>query len=332
MASTLYQPVSDPVQTPAESQRKQWFRNNHFHNSEFQDLDQLVERKHELDTSISVGLPTLDEEGTIGDIIRKIRKPLQEKHDLVDEIAIIDSGSSDETLQIAEREGAKVYQDQNHTDKTGGRKGKGVNLWLSLSLLEGDLICWVDADIRNFDPKFIYGLIGPLLLQDEVEYVKGFYERPIEVEGDLHASGGGRVTELTARPMLNLFFPELQYFVQPLSGEYAGSRNLLEKMPFFPEYGVETGLLMDIVLHEGLEKTAQVNLDRRVHENKPLSGLREMAFQILHVGLLRAQQHGRISSDVSRKALLKKINQKGMDLELDSYESEVQPFPPQAQV
>jgi glucosyl-3-phosphoglycerate synthase len=162
-------------------------------------------------------------------------------------------------------------------------------LWKSLYVTRGDLIAWIDTDITNIHPRFIYGLLGPLLKHPRIQYVKGFYTRPIQSGGKLQAYGGGRVTELVARPWFNLFYPELSGIIQPLSGEYAGRRSALEQMPFFTGYGVETGLLIDILNRFGLEAIAQTDLEVRVHHNQPLVNLSKMSFAILQVFIARLE-------------------------------------------
>jgi glucosyl-3-phosphoglycerate synthase len=174
-------------------------------------------------------------------------------------------------------------------EQVGSQRGKGEALWKSLHVLKGDLIAWVDTDITNIHPRFIYGLLGPLLKRPNIQYVKGFYQRPIKVGDTLQAFGGGRVTELVARPLLNLFYPELSGIIQPLSGEYAGRRTALETLPFFSGYGVETGLLIDMLNLCGLDCIAQADLEERVHHNQPLVGLSKMSFAILQVFIARLE-------------------------------------------
>jgi len=319
----------NPDRTVQDEKRwERWFWENTFHNSDFANVEHLVERKEEQDLTVSVGIPTLNEEDTIGDILKIIQDNLMDEHPLVDELAVIDSNSTDQTPEIARDCGATVHNAVDYRDQTGFIKGKGVNLWLSLHLLDGDVICWVDADIENFDAKFVYGLLGPILMKDEIAFSKAFYERPIKMSGDLKPTGGGRVTELTARPLFNVFFPELSYFVQPLSGEYAGMRSVLESIPFFPEYGVETGMLIDVTHHFGLHRIAQVDLDQRIHHNQPLSSLRKMAFRILQVMLLRAKERDRYPVEVQESEVMNLIGQKGKDLVLEKFQSKVEEKPP----
>ena len=202
---------------------------------------------------------------------------------LIDELVLIDSRSTDRTVDIARSLGVPVFVHQDILPEYGQRHGKGEALWKSLYVTHGDLVFWIDTDIVNIHPRFVYGLIGPLLLHPGVQFVKGFYRRPLRVDGKLEAGGGGRVTELTARPLLNLFFPELSGVIQPLSGEYGGRRSLLEQLPFYTGYGVETGMLIDILERAGLSSIAQVDLKERIHRNQPLQALSKMSFAIIQV-------------------------------------------------
>jgi glucosyl-3-phosphoglycerate synthase len=176
----------------------------------------------------------------------------------------------------------------------GSHVGKGEALWKSLHVLDGDIVAWIDTDIRNIQPRFVHGLIGPLLREPRIQYVKGFYRRPIRQGITLFAEGGGRVTELMARPLINLFFPELSGMIQPLSGEYAGRRALLESVSFFTGYGVEIGLLIDIADAAGLPAIGQVDLERRIHRNQPLSNLSQMSFTILQAAISKLEERHRI--------------------------------------
>ncbi|MDR1950368.1 MAG: glucosyl-3-phosphoglycerate synthase, partial [Spirochaetaceae bacterium] len=263
-----------------------------WHHSRFQDINRLVELKKEKGLSISLAFPTLNEESTIGKEILVIRTELMDRYPLVDEIAVIDSSSRDRTRKVAERFGGRVYTSKTILPKYGSYRGKGENLWKSLYVLTGDIIVWVDADISNIAPKFVYGLIGPLLEDDRIGYVKGFYERPIRAATELSPSGGGRVTEILVRPIFSLFYPELARLIQPLSGEYAGRRTLLEKLPFSVGYGVELGHLLDIFHLEGIGALAQVDLDTRIHRNQSTASLGKMAYGILSTFYSRAEKYG----------------------------------------
>ncbi len=281
----------------------QWFAENTFHSREFERLEELVALKEAQGLTISLGLPALNEEATIGNIIRTIRKALMEEVPLLDEMVLIDSGSVDYTREIAADLGIPVYIHQQILPKYGAYHGKGEALWKSLYVLKGDIIVWIDTDIRNIHPRFVYGLLGPLLRNPRIQYVKGFYRRPLKQGERIIAGGGGRVTELTARPLLNLFFPELSGLIQPLSGEYAGRRQALERLPFFTGYGVETGLLIDFLEHFGLGAIAQVDLLERIHRNQSLQNLSKMAFAIIQVVIRRLEDRHKIKlmEDINKR-------------------------------
>ena len=230
-----------------------------WHHSAFSDIDRLVALKEQKDLSISLAFPTLNEEATIGKEILVIRTELMDRHPLLDEIVVIDSSSQDKTRELALKYGARVVESKNILPNHGTFRGKGENLWKSLYELKGDIIVWVDADIANIAPKFVYGLLGPLLEDDSIGYVKAFYERPIRSPSGISASGGGRVTEILVRPIFSLFYPELARLIQPLSGEYAGRRTLLEKLAFSVGYGVELGHLIDVYHQFGIGALAQVD-------------------------------------------------------------------------
>src|SRR5437899_1373782 len=239
VASTLFVERTRLPQERADRSRvlgeivDKWFVENTFSSSEFADLRRLVEAKERQNVRISVGLPTLNEEATIRQVIRAIRSRLVERVPLIDELVVIDSRSEDRTRKIAEDEGVPVFIHDEILKETGSHRGKGEALWKSLHVLTGDIVVWVDTDVTSAHPKFVYGIVGPLLLRPDLQFVKAFYQRPLRIGDDLQATGGGRVTELAARPILNLFFPELSGIVQPLSGEQAGARALLGQLPFF---------------------------------------------------------------------------------------------------
>ncbi len=283
-----------------------WFAENTFDADEFVDLSRLVAIKQERGLTISLGLPALNEEETVGNVIATVRKALMEECPLLDEIVLIDSGSDDRTREIAHEMGIPVYIHQEILPQVGAYKGKGEALWKSLYVLNGDILAWIDTDIVNIHPRFVYGILGPLLRHDTIQYVKGFYRRPIRVEDKLQAGGGGRVTELVTRPLFNLFFPELSGLIQPLSGEYAGRRSALERLPFFTGYGVETGLLIDLLNEFGLRAIAQVDLRERIHHNQPLTALSKMSFAILQVIFHRLEDRHklRLLEEVNRSMKL----------------------------
>ena len=186
-----------------------WLKKNTFHHGEFWDIKKLIKEKEKKGLKVSVCIPTLNEEKTIGKEIVILRSELMDRYPLIDELAVIDSGSTDDTLKVAASFGADTYLSADILPQTGFKKGKGENLWKAVHQLEGDIICYVDADIKNIHPRFVYGLVAPLIYRDEIHYVKAFYDRPLAFSSGLRPSGGGRVTEILVRPLFSLFFPEL---------------------------------------------------------------------------------------------------------------------------
>ncbi|MCF8110591.1 MAG: glucosyl-3-phosphoglycerate synthase [Desulfobacteraceae bacterium] len=224
-----------------------WIRQNTFHHSEFSDLGRLAEEKARRRLKISLCLPTLNEEKTIAKEIVIMKSELMTRYPLLDEIVVVDSGSTDNTMEIAASYGAKVYESRRILPDLPDFTGKGENLWKALYITQGDIIIYLDADIKNIHHRFAYALLGPLLTYDRIKYVKAFYDRPIATEDKkIRPAGGGRVTELIIRPLFSLFFPELAQILQPLSGEYAGYRDLFEAIPFPIGYGIETSMIIDI--------------------------------------------------------------------------------------
>jgi glucosyl-3-phosphoglycerate synthase len=228
-------------------------------------------------TTVAVVLPALNEEETVGTIVSRI-VTLAEESGLIDDIVVVDSGSTDRTAERATAAGARVEHRDDILPDLPSRPGKGEVLWRSLHATTADIIVYVDADLTDFQPHYITGLLGPLLADPVVQLVKGFYDRPL---AGVSPVGGGRVTELTARPLLNAYLPELAGVVQPLAGEYAARRTLLEKLPFAPGYGVETGILVDTVLAHGIDAVAQVDLGERGHGHQDTAALGRMAATIL---------------------------------------------------
>lgn len=276
---------------PARVER--WFAEANFHHSEFGDLARLTALKEKQGLTVSLVLPTLNESETIGPIVRRAVREMQQRYPLLDEILVIDSASDDATREIAAAEGARVVQHPDVLARYGSFRGKGEALWKSLFETSGDIVVWADTDVRNWHHRMVYGTLGPLLHEPRLQYVKGYYQRPIVEGGVLKEGGGGRVTELVARPLINLFYPELSGMIQPLSGEYAGRRSLLESIPFFTGYAVEIGHLIDAAEKVGIEGLGQVDLERRVHRNQELEGLSRMSFVILQAVMKRLEERRR---------------------------------------
>lgn len=296
-----------------------WFAENTYHADEFSNLKELLALKRKQGVTISLALPALNEEETVGNVIQTVKSVLMDEYPILDEIVLMDSNSTDQTREIAKDLGVPVYIHQEILPQYGARRGKGEALWKSLYTTRGDIVVWIDTDIVNIHPHFVFGLIGPLLANPKLQFVKGFYRRPIKVGNRIQAGGGGRVTELTARPLLNLFYPELSGLIQPLSGEYGGRRKTLERLPFSSGYGVEIGLLIDVLENFGLDTIAQVDLRKRVHHNQPLESLSKMSFTIIQTVIRKVEwRYGRnILEEVNKTMKLIRYQSKRFFLEVE---------------
>ena len=252
------------------------------------DLDALLTAKRRGQHRVSVVLPARDEERTVGRLVGDLHDRWVRHTPLVDELLVVDSDSTDATAAVARAAGADVVAAAAVLPAHGSRPGKGEALWKSLAATTGDLVVFLDADLLGEVTHFVPGLLAPLLTDPQVDYVKGCYTRPLEVDGTSVPAGGGRVTELTARPLLNALWPELAGFVQPLGGEYAGRRSALERVPFVSGYGVEVGLLVDLLQLSGLTGLAQVDLGVRRHTSQEQEALGRMAGQVVSTVLARA--------------------------------------------
>ncbi|MFD9964309.1 glucosyl-3-phosphoglycerate synthase [Amycolatopsis sp. NPDC058986] len=254
-----------------------WFERRTWQNPAWTPEDILAAKR---DRTVSVVLPALDEEQTVGAVVDSVRPLLGT---VVDELIVVDSGSSDATADVAAAAGARVVHREDVLPELLPRPGKGEVLWRSLAATSGDFVVFLDSDLVDPDPGFVPALLGPLLVETGVHLVKGFYRRPLRLE----STGGGRVTELLARPVLSALRPALSGLIQPLGGEYAGSREFLASVPFAAGYGVEIGLLLDAEARYGMDGLAQVNLGVRKHRNRSLLQLGVMARQILGTALDR---------------------------------------------
>jgi glucosyl-3-phosphoglycerate synthase len=257
-------------------------------------VESLLALKSEQQVTVSVCLPALNEAGTIGQICELIRTELIQGPGLVDELVVMDSGSTDDTAEVASRAGATTYLAQEVALREEEIRGKGDCLWRSLAVLHGDIVVWLDSDTRNMHRGFITDLIGPLLSRRELVMTKAFYHRPLETPSGLVPAGGARVTELVVRPLLHLFYPELTGFVQPLAGEYAVRRDIVTDLPFFTGYAVEIGLLIDIAERFGVDSIAQADLGTRIHRNRPVLELGSMSFEVMRAMLTRFDELGRV--------------------------------------
>jgi len=298
-----------------------WLRDNTYHHSAFEDLGKLVEEKKKQNLKISLCIPTLNEGKTIGKEVVLFRSELMVRFPLLDEIAIIDSGSVDNTLEVASSFGADTYLASDILPNLDQKKGKGENLWKAIYQLNGDIIVYIDADIKNIHPRFVYGLLAPLIYNSKVKYVKAFYDRPLAFSEGIRPSGGGRVTEILIRPLFSLFFPELSAIIQPLSGEYAVRREVLEKLSFPIGYGVETAHILDVYREYGLEAFAQTDLDQRVHRNQETISLGKMAFGILQTFLHRLKAYGMMTDIPELSTILRQFQ--AHDEVFESIEQEI---------
>jgi glucosyl-3-phosphoglycerate synthase len=269
-----------------------WFQHRTTSATSLADLDlaALLRAKRGGGHRISVVLPARDEEETVGTLVAGLRERWMHRVPLVDELVVLDSDSTDATAAVARAAGADVVATTDVLPSHGTRPGKGEALWKSLAATTGDLVVFLDADLLGDVTHYVPGLLAPLLADPQVLYVKGCYTRPLEVDGISVPAGGGRVTELTARPLLNALWPELAGFVQPLGGEYAGRRSALEQVPFVSAYGVEIGLLIDLLALGGLSSLAQVDLGVRRHTSQSQEALGAMAGQVVSTVLARAER------------------------------------------
>lgn len=292
-----------------------WLRTNTFHHSEFRDLRELAEAKEKAGVTISLCIPTLNEESTIGKEVVIFRSELMQRYPLIDEFAVIDSGSTDKTLEVAANFGADTYLASDILPNLPEKRGKGENLWKAIHQLKGDIIVYIDADIKNIHPRFVYGLVAPLIYREEIKYVKAFYDRPLASSQGIRPSGGGRVTEILIRPLFSLFFPELTAIIQPLSGEYAVRREVLERIPFPIGYGVETSHLIDVYSLYDLNAFGQTDLDQRVHRNQPTRSLGKMAFGILQTFLSRVEKLGIVEGLPEMSTVLRQFQARDKEFE-----------------
>jgi glucosyl-3-phosphoglycerate synthase len=265
-----------------------WRKARSFHHSRY-GADLLRARRQR----VSVCLPARNCAATVAAVVETL-VGLRER-DLIDEVVVIDGDSQDETARLAAAAGAIVHRESELMSETGPVLGKGDAMWRSLSVLDGDLICFLDADGEQFSTHYVTGLVGPLIELEEIEFVKAFYRRPFRVGEFAVADGGGRVNHLLARPALAIFYPELACFDQPLAGEIAARRSLLERLPFTTGYGVEIAMLLDVYADAGLAGMAQVDLDVHNNRHQPLLALSTMAYEVLGVIAARLEREGRLS-------------------------------------
>ena len=272
----------------------EWFEHNSYDYGQFSDLEELGRRKGELGLTVSAVLPCRNVADTVGSIIDEIHA-VNELAPLVDQILAVDADSEDGTAEVALSKGAEVYSENELLSHYGGTHGKGDAMWRSLSVAHGDLIMFIDADTKDFKAQLVYGVLGPILYVPEVRFVKAAYRRPFKNHESVEVDGGGRVTELTAKPLFNLFYPELSGFVQPLAGEFVADRDLFCSIPFLTGYAVETGIMIDVLKRVGLGAMAQVDLGTRQNRHQPLRDLSRMSYSVVRAVARRLRQEGRLN-------------------------------------
>jgi glucosyl-3-phosphoglycerate synthase len=306
-----------------------WFARNSFHHSEFGDLAELIALKKSRGVTVTLVLPAREVADTIGEVITEVSTLVHHGDSLVDQTLVVDADSADGTADIAAELGAEVFSENRLMPDYGKALGKGDAMWRSLAEARGDIVMFADADSRNFSAHFISGTLGPLLRDERIAMVKAAYRRPFAEGTTKREDGGGRVTELMAKPLFNLFFPELAGFVQPLAGEFAATRELFMSLPFITGYGVEAGLMIDTLNHCGLDAMAQVDLDMRQNRHQDLSNLGRMSYSVLRAVLDRASAT-RATASSTLAGLDEYVHAvaTGQGLRLDEYVEELTERPP----
>jgi glucosyl-3-phosphoglycerate synthase len=281
---------------------------------------------------VAVVLPARNEEATVGEIVARIRRELTEPGaGLVDEIVVVDDGSTDLTALVAAASGARVVTRNDALPDWPSHGGKGDAMWRGVATTDADVIAFVDADLEQFDPRFIPALVGPILASADIEFVKAAYERP-SLDPRVPTLGGGRVTELLARPLISTFWPELSYVLQPLAGEYAARRSLLTKLPFRVGYGVDIGLLLDAFAITGLAGLAQVDLRLRWHRHSDVAALGRMAAEVLQTALDRLTREGRLPAGMTLGTVLAQPDRSGNAVDVVLHEVNTEERPPLAEI
>jgi glucosyl-3-phosphoglycerate synthase len=272
----------------------EWFGHRSYDYRQFSDLEALGRRKGELGLTVSAVLPCRNVADTVGGIIDEIHA-VNEQAPLIDQILAVNADSADGTAEVAASRGAEVYSENELLSHYEGTHGKGDAMWRSLSVARGDLIMFMDADTKDFKAQLVYGVLGPILYLPEVRFVKAAYRRPFKGHESVEVDGGGRVTELTAKPLFNLFYPELSGFVQPLAGEFVADKALFCSIPFLTGYAVETGIMIDVLKRVGLGAMAQVDLGTRQNRHQPLRDLSRMSYSVVRAVARRLRQEGRLN-------------------------------------
>ena len=275
-----------------------WFRHRSYGYGQFADVAGLARLKKEQGRTVSLVLPGRNVADTVGgiiDVIHGVNDRTPAGSPLVDQILVVDADSKDGTAEVAARHGAEVYSENELMSGYGQAHGKGDAMWRSLSVARGDLVMYADSDTRDFEPQFVYGTLGPILGVPQVRYVKAAYRRPFKSSENVEQDGGGRVTELSTKPLFNLFYPELTGFVQPLAGEFVADKELFSSIPFLTGYAVETGIMIDVLKKVGLGAMAQVDLGTRQNRHQHLRELSRMSYAVLRAVARRLREDGRLN-------------------------------------
>jgi glucosyl-3-phosphoglycerate synthase len=270
----------------------EWFERRSYHHRDFASLGEPSGTGVDRPTATLI-FPARNVAGTIGTILSTVEE-LRARTGLPDQVIVIDADSPDGTADVARAHGAEVYSENQLMRGYGPAQGKGDAMWRALSVARGDIVMFADSDTADFEEHFVYGTLGPLLEDPRLQFVKAAYRRPFKQAEEKIPDGGGRVTELMAKPLLNLFYPELAGFVQPLAGEFAARRDVLSNVPFFTGYGVEIGMLIDVFDQVGLEGMAQVDLGTRQNRHQPLASLTRMSSVVLRTVAAREDLAGRL--------------------------------------
>src|SRR5262245_15938513 len=306
---------------------QEWLARRSYASVQFADRRKLAAAKRRRGLSVSLILPTLNVADTIGPILSGLDGL---RGVLLDQVIVVDGQSTDATVSIAEAAGVEVYQQDELRPEFGPARGKGDAMWRALGRAAGDIVAFADADTRDFDAGAITATLGPLLVEPEVQFSKAAYRRPFATSTGVTPEGGGRVTELTAKPLFNLFFPLLTGFAQPLAGEFAATRDLLRSVPFFTGYGVETGLLIDTLRRVGLSAMAQVDVGTRQNRHQPLADLSRMSYAVLRTVLRRLDdpESGRLAERVLSESLYTHAATTGDGFALREFDEELVERPP----
>jgi glucosyl-3-phosphoglycerate synthase len=310
---------------------ERWLERRSYAHERFANLDSLAKRKRERSLAVTAVLPAREVASPVGAIVDAIGA-LNERAPLVDQLLVVDAGSADGSADVARRHGAEVYHEDELMPAFGPAIGKGDAIWRALSVARGELVLYLDADTPDFAPQFVYGMLAPLLTVPGVSFVKGSYSRPLANGGRPRLDEGARVTELTAKPLLGLFYPELGGFAQPLAGEMAATRELLSSIPFLTGYAVETGMLIDVLETAGIDAMAQVDLGSRSNRNQPLLELGRMSYAVLLAVASRLHRDGRLLEPGGERDRYLRAVRSAAGLSLERARVEIVERPPIAEV